>query len=363
LQYRAEHEISIGRLFQEFQGWWNTSGAPSSAEALKEMQRNAAAFASWLEPDGTDRPAQFSRVLKALDTSTVFPLLFFLFVEAVERIPERELTGIVDDLESFLIRRAVCRLTNKQYNRFFLGLLRHLRETDSITRATVRERLAAGTGDSVRWPGDEEFGRAFLHRPIYKELKREVTLILLNALEQALLTAKHERFEIVGKLSIEHIMPQAWEKERAWALYDDTDEARASRYRMLHSAGNLTLVTPAFNTSLSNRAFDRKQREFKRIARLLLNRTFEEASSWDEKAILRRGRELFDLARKRWPHPGSPQTIDHLSLDHVPPPTSVGDGDGEPYEPPVDIDSARKFISDFAECRRQRIAEGAANNV
>ena len=54
-----------------------------------------------------------------------------------------------------------------------------------------------------------------------------------------------------------HILPRRWESH--WPLADDTDEGRDRRERLLHSIGNLTLVTQEFNTSLSNRAFQRKQ--------------------------------------------------------------------------------------------------------
>ena len=100
--------------------------------------------------------------------------------------------------------------------------------------------------------------------PAYRTLKRDVTLAILLALEHALKTPKHEQIEIGGKLSIEHVMPQAWEK--AWPLADDSDDARERRERMLHTFGNLTLVTPQFNTGVSNRDFQRKQKELKRIS-------------------------------------------------------------------------------------------------
>lgn len=59
--------------------------------------------------------------------------------------------------------------------------------------------------------------------------------------------------EIRGKLSIEHVLPQEWQAH--WPLARENDEASERRNRALQTFGNLTLVTPEFNTRLSNRKF------------------------------------------------------------------------------------------------------------
>lgn len=350
LQYRLRREVNIGHLFQEFRNWWDQSAGGSVDESLGDMRLYSDAFASWLEPEGGTRLSKFGRWLRALDTSTVYPLLFYIAVESEGRTTTEDRDGIIDDLESYLVRRAVCGLTNKQYNRFFLTLLRNLTDAP-LTRESFRKHLIAATGDSVRWPNDDEFGRAFVHRPAYQVLKRELVLMVLRALDKALMTSMHEDIEVLSKLSIEHVMPQSWES--AWPLASDTDESRERRERMLHSFGNLGLVTPQFNASLSNRGFDRKQKEFRRIMRLLVNDVIREADSWDEEAILERGRLLFDLARRRWPHPTSPATLGDVNLDS---PTVVGWSDATldagPEEPPIDIPAATALLDAFASLQR-----------
>jgi hypothetical protein len=288
-------------------------------------------------------------MLKSLDTSTVYPFLFFLLVENEGRIERTEINGILDDIESYLLRRAVCGLTNKQYNRFFLMLLRNVRRAPKFTRSVVREELLAGKGSSVRWPNDEEFGRAFVHRPVYRVLKREVVASILNGLEDALWTSKHEKMEIGGRLSIEHVMPQRWHDE--WKLGGDNEESTELRDRLIHTFGNLTLVTPSFNTSLSNRAFARKQKELKRIARLLLSSWFFDRDDWDEAGILARGKELFDVSRKKWPHPDSPAAVEMLDLSRPPEALWGSPEDSEEFVPVIELESARRFLDDFSAMR------------
>jgi hypothetical protein len=352
IQYRTEQEVHIGHLFQEFRKWWEQSAAKNASGALAEMRQYAEGFRQWLEPDGFDRVDEFSRWLSALDTATVYPLLFLLLVEKAE-IDAGERDGMLLDLESYLVRRAVCGLTNKGYNRFFMALMRKLRASNSVNRLALRAELMAGKGDSSRWPTDEEFGRAFIHLPAYRVIRRPVIAKLLDSLERVMVDKANDEIEIKAKLSIEHVMPQEWSSH--WPLADPNDDAVEHRELMLQSFGNLTLVTPEFNTKLSNRDFKTKKKEIKRTSRLLLNRRFweDELQEWDETTIRLRSRELFDLARRRWPHPTSPEAIESLALD-LPPDKSgrIADDDDVIDEPPIEPSVAESLLEEFARVRQ-----------
>lgn len=354
VQYRLEQEVHIGHLFQEFRKWWERSGAGDPARALAEMQRYASAFRRWLEPQGTEGVDEFARWLTALDTATVYPLLFLLVVENADGTSDGERNGVLADLESYLVRRAVCGLTNKGYNRFFMALMKKLRASGSLSRAALRAELLSGKGDSVRWPSDEEFGRAFIHRPAYQVIRRGVVAKLLDSVERAMVDTDNDEIEIKGKLSIEHVLPQEWGTH--WGLNSASDEAVERRNLALQTFGNLTLVTPEFNTKLSNRDFKTKKKEIKRTSRLLLNRGFweDDLQTWDESAIRKRGLELFDLARRRWPHPASPSDMATLSLD-APPDGSwrTPDDDDAIDEPLIELAAANSLLDEFVRVREQ----------
>lgn len=352
VQYRLQQEVHIGHLFQEFRKWWDRAGKNDPAQALAEMQRYADAFRGWLEPEGTGRVDDFARWLTALDTATLYPLLFLLIVEQAESTPQSDRDGILADLQSYLVRRAVCGLTNKTYNRFFMALMRKLRTSGSVSRSALRAELSAGKGDSVRWPNDEEFGRAFIHRPVYQVVRRPIVAKLLDSLERAMTTKFDDEVEVKGRLSIEHVMPQEWKTH--WTLAGGGDEAIERREQMLQTFGNLTLVTPAFNTKLSNRAFRVKKKEIARTSRLLLNRCFSEEGlqDWDEAAIRQRSRDLFDLARRQWPHPASPPSLEALALDSPPDGSwRIPDEDDAIDEPPIERSIAESVLDDFVRAR------------
>lgn len=362
VQYRLQQEVHIGHLFQEFRKWWDRAGAENPAQALAEMQRYADAFRRWLEPEGSDRVEEFARWLTALDTATLYPLLFLLTVEKVDAIPPSECEGMLADLQSYLVRRAVCGLTNKQYNRFFMALMRKLRTSGTVSRAALRAELASGKGDSTRWPNDEEFGRAFIHRPAYQVIRRPVVMKLLDSLERSMVDKFNDEVEVKGRLSIEHVMPQEWKAH--WPLNVGGEEAAERRDQMLQTLGNLTLVTPEFNTKLSNRDFKVKKKEIKHTSRLLLNRCFwgDELQAWDEAAIRQRSRDLFDLARRQWPHPDSPGTLEALALDSPPDGSwRIADEDEVIEEPPIERGVAESVLDEFVQAR-QRSAEAAGSD-
>jgi hypothetical protein len=70
------------------------------------------------------------------------------------------------DLVSFLVRRAVCNLTPKNYNNVFQRLLKQLHAV-GISPTALRNHLQASTGDGSRWPNDAEFRNACLTAPLY----------------------------------------------------------------------------------------------------------------------------------------------------------------------------------------------------
>ena len=71
----------------------------------------------------------------------------------------------------------------------------------------------------------------------------------------------------------------------------------------MHSVGNLTLVTPSFNSKLSNKGFEIKRTEFAEQSVLMLNKDFANEVSWDEQRIEMRSKRISEIAKKVWPFP------------------------------------------------------------
>ena len=91
--------------------------------------------------------------------------------------------------------------------------------------------------------------------------------------------------------------------KRQLADEEDEKEARSRRNALIHTMGNLTLLTHVLNPSISNGPWSKKRAAILRHSALNLNRSLEEYDLWDEDAILQRGRALFKIAKKIWPRP------------------------------------------------------------
>jgi hypothetical protein len=139
--------------------------------------------------------------------------------------------------------------------------------------------------------------------------------VVLKAIEDSLRNKKSEKILIQSPLTIEHIMPQNWEK--TWPLSDGSfvkeriarivegihNPEAAERDSLLHTFGNLTLLTQPLNSSISNGSWEGKRPEIWRRSALEINRILQDKQTWDTKAINERANILFDEAKDIWPYP------------------------------------------------------------
>ena len=192
------------------------------------------------------------------------------------------------------------------------------REGPSLT--SFRTVLAEGKGATREWPDDKDFEKNFCSKAIYnKSLNSSQIKLILQLINDQLVTPQTEQIT-VSNLEIEHIMPQAWydnyelegeimSKEiiDGWDIFENDDEMAKSdkveeRNNLIHSIGNLTIVTKSLNAAMRNGPFKGKKKDL-RNSILFLNRYFDKIETWDEKEIDRRARWLFAGARKIWAGP------------------------------------------------------------
>jgi hypothetical protein len=256
----------------------------------------------------------FLQRLEAVDTTTVFPLLLYAYSELV---PERidEFDKILELLESYLMRRMVCNLTGKNYNRFFVDLIRVLDKKGIITVTAVAEHMGKSAADSTSFPDDKTFKTAIVELPLYGRLAQYKVRAILEALDAFAHTTKSEVQPLPSGLTIEHVMPQKWRDH--WPLTDEDkvdpetgaiDALREQtavhrRDRLINSLGNLTLITPYLNPALSNSDWSTKRPALLKFSKLNLTQYFhgKDAETWNEGAIEKRTAYLAAQLSKIWP--------------------------------------------------------------
>jgi hypothetical protein len=295
LTLRLTQEINISHLFSKFRDYVGLTNGNTAARHMALFRSYADVYRGFDRFPPNSQEAVFIRRLDQLDTTTAYPLL----LEAFKRFPgadsSEELGQIMHDLESYFVRRTVCELTTKGYNRVFVELIKGLDAT-SFSAPNVRTLLLEQTAEASRWPDDEEFRRAWLTLSFYRRVKRSKVRMILEALESALHTNKTEIVSVEDGLTIEHLMPREW--ERHWPLGTASDDERDE---LVNTIGNLTLLTKSLNPSVSNGPWTKKRTEILKHSALNLNRGLPE--SWDEGTIRDRTETLFKAATKLWPRP------------------------------------------------------------
>lgn len=242
-------------------------------------------------------------------------------------------------IASFTMRRAICRLTTKDYNNLFLTLLNASKAAPaSHAGQRVVTELASMDADSRRWPSDTEFMAGLLDANLYNNVYRARLRALLTGLENHLRTEKTEDqspLSVRNGLQVEHLLPQRWQEH--WPVDFNDHGAVAARQDAVHRLGNLTLLTQKLNGSISHGAWSKKAGEIGKHALLLLttssvfgtppnlDQTLASTwkDGWDEERILARSVYLASEAVAAWPRPdGGAPAVDWRSK-LVPPAAAV----------------------------------------
>lgn len=317
LVLHRKQEVLISHLYNEYKDWIKGANPfPTVKEELESLSKYRSYFRKLVQPDSNTPIGHFSAFLRTFDLSTVYPLVLGMMgAEA----GDEELVGMLEDLESYIFRRAVCDLGTKNYNRFFLTVIGKLGKSQ-FNRQNLRAALVEQKGESVVWPDDARFKQAWLSQSAYTSVGAGRVQYALREIERRLHQPRAERIEILSALTVEHVLPDEWIEQ--WPLpsgnrgvtwleqFDKSRsaedvEATAKRDGAKHTFGNLTLLTQPLNSSVSNSAFEIKKPEIVKNSALALNRYFQDKDVWDEDLILARGEMLFDHASERWPYPAT----------------------------------------------------------
>lgn len=193
-------------------------------------------------------------------------------------------------------------------NRLMHEVLDQLNKADDVSAdVIVIDHLRRQTVDRRAWPSDAQVTAALLERRIYSMARRKLAVVL-EALARSMATPKSETFDY-SMLTVEHVMPQKWRSEN-WGVPHDGfagvgESAEMARDRLIHTIGNLTLVTGPLNAALSNDPWSEKRAQIEEHSNLPINRDLVKKAGdvWDEQTIIDRGQRLAEIAIRVWPGP------------------------------------------------------------
>lgn len=242
---------------------------------------------------GLDR---LNLIIFGLDTTTLMPYLLYVLKNQSDI---NEINKIARILESYLMRRLVCKRNTNNYSDLFS---QSLIGTQFLTAQSLKEYLSSKENDSsLAMPGDEEMIYAFEDN-VLLDVRAKGVLYLL---ESRIRSARHSTsLRSFNSYTLEHLMPKKWKPE-TWPIADISQSE--SRNLKLKTLGNLALLTQSLNSAISNNSWtiklngkDRKK-GLKEYATGLETMTFVLAQSqWDDTCIEARADWLFDNARVIW---------------------------------------------------------------
>ena len=299
LTARVREEVAVGHLYAEFRDYLKSS-KQSALEHLEELSGYANVYEGFDSYDSGSAFGAFFEKIRTLEVGTAYPWLLEVFRRSGSRAAE--VLPALRVLESFLVRRTVCNLSTRGYNRLFLEALDVIDGPIESLADRLTARLLSGKADSNRWPNDAEFKRAWIEDPIYERLRANRVRLILEAIERQLHSKYTEKVVFGETLTIEHLMPREW--GTSWPLPEPVSlEARMRRDRALHTIGNLTLLTDRLNPKVSNGPWLEKRPAIDQHCVLMLNRQVANSLVWDEQQILARGETLLSTALALWSRP------------------------------------------------------------
>lgn len=320
LTLKLQTEIRYDQVFYFYKLFViNQSKFLNVEQELEELNRYSKIFKRLVKPEGNTPFGRLASRLIDMSISTIYPLI--LYIEGDFEITADNKNKIYSCLDSYITRRFLCGFTTKNYNNVFLEYLKFLNKNKDAD--AFKELLNSKTSETNLWPTDNILLEKLLERPLYREEKgksRSISNILLE-IEQSIRGSKQEQVKFLNSgLSIEHLLPQTWYEH--WPLDGDTiseDDFKISvhavmtetdkngkyhkienRNKMLHTIGNLTILTTSLNPSVSNSSFDIKKQEIGLQSTVILNTYFQDKPIWDEEQIKKRSQYLYDQIKKIW---------------------------------------------------------------
>lgn len=322
LQADIQEEVDLGRLYFEYRRYVFGGKKPKSAEdQLNVLANFSKQYKELISGEGSTPIAKFGKRIKPFDITTLHPLALSIGVSSLSSV-EKE--AMFDTLVSYVVRRAVCGLTTKNYNNVFMSLLRTIAKNE-ISPDTLFKSLANAKGDASRFPNDAEFKKKCAESPIYPgALDTPKVRAILAELE--LEYRKDSSVEDIfnqdyGHLDIDHLMPKSWYSY--WPLkdgeYSTSEEASGvklktilgepisdheqlidDRQKCIPTLGNLTLLNLRVNRGAQHKAFSDKKELLLANTNLRLNIPILSIDEWDESQIKARSELLADMSLKIW---------------------------------------------------------------
>ncbi len=184
-----------------------------------------------------------------LENTTLIPYLLYIIKEVSSN---EERNKIFSFLEAYVMRRLVCKASNKNYNQLFTD---RLLSKQLVTRDSLQSYIVNEAGQTNMLPSDDEMKLGFES----SKLTNKQAAGILYFIESKIRDVNKQSTSLLGlsRYSLEHIMPKKWINN--WDGPADT-ESKKNRDAKLLTLGNLAIITSSLNSSIRDSAWSKKKK-------------------------------------------------------------------------------------------------------
>lgn len=285
-------------VYARFRDYSERSCADAEAfeSEIKTLRRFAQHYDTFLRPQHeTEKDArEVLQRLQSLDATTAHPFLLALF-EARENgsLSHTQWQQSLAVIENYLVRRYLCSEPVNYLNKMFAALWSELDASHLVE--SLQSLLSR-----KKYPTNRRVEQGVLNGLFYgNPSTRQKTSFIFECINRRLSTGSGGYTILNGSDTIEHIMPQTLSE--SWC-HELGENAETVHNELLHTLGNLTIVTQEWNSSLSNAPFGAKKQRLQNHA-LKLNSDYfsQEIVAWNEGAIRARAHWLYEQIVALWP--------------------------------------------------------------
>jgi hypothetical protein len=312
---RTGLEIVARQVFESFKRFSRDSTVPmiqqitqihNASKIYREFITKAA-----LHSGAIDRLGLFGYRTGVLESEVIKPIVLCLLDPLESLIPADQMDKALDVVESWMVRRMLVRATTKSYNKIVAEMISRVRASRLNAGDQIETYLRAESSDSSYWPDDSEVRAELKISQVYRRISRARLRMILEAVEDYRRgwlgdsSATDNDRVTRSKYAIEHVMPRRWAEHWPLAAGEQTEAERDS---LIHTLGNLTLLTGKLNSKVSNGPWmgqKGKRAGLEGHDVLKLNRELLKAAneSWTETLIRSRTKEMIEAVIAIWPVP------------------------------------------------------------
>lgn len=272
-------------------------------QVISELKDYALIYRNILNPqiveqdiDKNNYEQRLNLVIFGLETATIIPYVLYIAKKVTDK---EEKNKIYRYLETYLMRRIICKETAKNYNQLFRSFINN--EIDSLEKI---KNIIEDKSDRInKIPSDEDLKEGFVSSILVNKQVKGILYLIERTIRSPLNSTELKYF---NEYSLEHVMPKKWRNN--WDSNKLDDFQAEKRDKILLTLGNLTLLTKQLNSIIRDADWQTKKNGNQKnhglneyAQGIEIFSKYLKRDTWDENTITERAQELFDLSiNKVW---------------------------------------------------------------